>query len=588
MNDRLYKNYLGSINFNVKNNSHTQTFLFLQEHCQNLGIQHPKVLEIGCSSGYFSEALRTHGAYVYAVEPFSTEARDFSRVDDFFYGTVEYFCKANTDALFQTFDAVILGDVLEHLVDPKAVLESLGKFLKNDGVVIASVPNITHIGIRTMLEDNLWDYQKYGILDSTHIRFFSWHSLRKMFIEAGFGMERRYNVLIPEFRVYPSSNSLLEFAAGTSLNPHDHTFQHVVRASKKALAQDAYSDSTPQNILVLSPNPGSSVTILRLLKPLAEYASKYSGKLMAIKSSECSMEHLQWADVVIAHREINILTSEMLRIARKMEIPTIYDTDDLLTSLPEWSSHKIDPVDLVLIKNTISTADRVTCTTHNLKNELMKSADNVQIVPNVYLPTENISAPKAKHYSDACTLVIASSDTVLVDFLVPVVRMLCKIIPSLKVVAIGNIAHKFDGIAKNTFTYGVCSADMFSKIINSIDNGIGLIPLDDSLFSSCKSPIKHYNYTVCGIVSVASCCHPYVDCIENEKNGILVQNNLESWCNAVANLIQNHEKRQFLLANALKDWQKNAARDAATEAWRAAFANLPKKKSHCSVEPYNG
>ena len=89
---QAYKDYYGKINFAIKNNSHTQTFLFLREHCSRKEILHPRVLEIGCSNGYFSAALRDNGVYVYGVEPYSDEALRRGRVDDFFAGTVEDFC----------------------------------------------------------------------------------------------------------------------------------------------------------------------------------------------------------------------------------------------------------------------------------------------------------------------------------------------------------------------------------------------------------------------------------------------------------------------------------------------------------------
>ena len=576
MDSTPYKNYHGRIDFAAKNNSHTQAFIFLQEHCQNIGVSRPRVLEVGCSNGYFSEALRSHGAYVHAVEPFLTDAKDFDRVDEFFHGTIEEFCASSPVELMQKFDAVILGDVLEHLVDPRAVLVDVASFLKDDGVVIASVPNITHIGIRSMLEEGLWGYQKYGILDSTHVRFFSWHSLRKMFIEAGFGIERRYSVLLPEFRVFPSSASLQEFSFDMELNQHDHTFQHVIRASKKSFSNDAYSDSVPQNILVLSPNPNSSVSIIRLLKPLQEYARVHSGKVRAMRGAECTLECLRWADVVIAHREISIFTSDILKIARRLGVSVIYDTDDLLAKLPEWSLNRILGADKVLMDNAIATADRVTCTTPRLKEELLKSSESVYIIPNVHIPAKHTSAPEKRHYSNECTLVVASSDTVLVDFLIPPIRVLCKTFSALKVVAIGHIASQFKGISGRVATFPQCSEDTFSAILNSIDNGIGLIPLDDSLFSSCKSPIKYFHYAACGIISVASSVPPYTDCIDSGNNGILVDNQLDSWCIAVGKLVEDYQFRRRLLRKAIRTWQKSGSVKLAIKAWEQAFWGLPK------------
>lgn len=574
---QAYKDYHGKINFAVRNNSHTQTFLFLQEHCSRKGILRPRVLEIGCSNGYFSAALRDNGVYVHGVEPFSDEALRCGRVDDFFSGTVEDFCANAPEELHHSFDAVILGDVLEHLTDPKAMLVALGGFLKEDGVILASVPNITHIGIRSMLADGRWDYQKYGILDTTHLRFFSWHTLKKLFLAAGFGISRRYNVLQPEFSVYPSLAAWGESSLQQELNPRDHTFQHVVMASREAWRRTTYQTATPQHILVLSPKPDSVLTRLRLIKPLGEFLAAYSGKLSVIHAATCSLPLLDWADVVIAHREINILEFEFLRAARQREIPIIYDTDDLLLQLPKWSLHTIPPAERALMKSTLALADRVTCTTPMLRKELERHTDDVHVIPNVIIPTQPLPVPAKRQYSSQCTLVIASSDATLVDGIVPVVYTLLKMFDFLKCIVIGNVARKFQIPSERIRCYDTCSEDDFSQLLAGIDNGIGLLPLDDSLFSSCKSPIKFWHYTACGIVSVASNRDPYAHYIDNGVNGILFDDTPDAWCTGLSRLIRDHRKRQALLGNALKKWQATASGKVAVEAWRALFAPLPQR-----------
>lgn len=147
------KQYYGHINLDVFENSHTQAFFFIKEHCNSNKIEHAKILEIGCSSGYFSEILRSHGMYVYGVEPFSTDAFDNNHVDSFYNGAVELFCAEKYRELQSSFDVIVLGDVIEHLAEPESVLKSLSGFLKKDGVFVASVPNITHKGIQNMIKD---------------------------------------------------------------------------------------------------------------------------------------------------------------------------------------------------------------------------------------------------------------------------------------------------------------------------------------------------------------------------------------------------------------------------------------------------
>ena len=575
MNNTL-KKYHGRIDLNVANNSHTQAFIFLKEHCDNNKISSPRVLEIGCSSGYFSSALKDQGFYVYGVEPFTDEAKREGLLDDFFYGPVEEFYNRAETHLYGSFDAIILGDVLEHLIDPENTLIKLSKFLNSEGVVIASLPNITHIGIQRMLADSQWMYQKYGILDSTHLKFFSWSSVNELFIKAGFGINRRYNVLIPEFKVYPSASSAITFANNSPLNPEMHTFQFVIRASKKSLVKKAYIDTHPKNILIISPNPYSSLTILRLIKPLSAFVSKFGGHLAALKHTECMIEHIAWADVLIVHREISIYTAELLREARRLGIPIVYDIDDLLTELPEWSQSKISKVDKTLMEYTMSTANCVTCTSKCLQQELNKFSNHVKIIPNVIINNNTNIEHIQKQNSNECTLVIASSDTVIIDFIIEPVKMLCKSIPNLKIITIGLISYAFRNIPAHSEQYPQCSPEEFSHILNRINNGIGLIPLDNSVFSSCKSPIKYFHYTSCGIVTIASAVKPYTEHIEHGVNGILSDNTTECWVNTTTRLINDVKLRQLLLIKATRSWQKHGSKEIAISSWRNAFYGLPK------------
>lgn len=576
-----FKKYHGQIDLNSFNNSHTQTFFFLHEHIENYKITSPRILEIGCSGGYFSSTLKDHGYYVYGVEPFTDEAFKEGLVDDFFYGSVEDFCTKPDSNIYHSFDAIILGDVLEHLLDPENTLIKLTAFLNPIGVIIASIPNITHIGIQRMISDRQWMYQKYGILDSTHLRFFSWTSINELFIKAGLGINRKYNVLMPEFKVYPSAESAITFSNNSPLNPELHTLQFVIRASKNSLPQKAYIDTYPKNILIISRNPGSSLTILRLIKPLHAFISTFNGKISVLQDIECQKYHLTWADVIIAHRDLSIHTLEIIREARKLGTPVIYDIDDLLTQIPEWSQGRINQTENTLIEHVISTANLVTCTSKHLQNELKKFSDNVKIVPNVLIQKKSNLENTQKHHSTECTLILASSDTVVVDFIINPLKQLCQEFPSIKIVTIGQISYALKGISSQLTEYKYCQPDEFSSILNSIKNGIGLIPLDNSLFSSCKSSIKYFHYTSCGIVTIASNVKPYSDDIKNGENGILVDNTTECWLNSIKKLINDSKLRQLILIKAIRTWQNYGSKETAIHAWKQAFYGLPKPTLKC-------
>jgi GT2 family glycosyltransferase/ubiquinone/menaquinone biosynthesis C-methylase UbiE len=83
------------------------------------------------------------------------------------------------------FDYIIMGDVLEHLYNPLQTLKNLKKFLKTDGCIVASIPNVMHISVITDLLQGNWTYEDAGILDRTHLRFFTKKEIEKMINEAG-------------------------------------------------------------------------------------------------------------------------------------------------------------------------------------------------------------------------------------------------------------------------------------------------------------------------------------------------------------------------------------------------------------------
>jgi 2-polyprenyl-3-methyl-5-hydroxy-6-metoxy-1,4-benzoquinol methylase len=83
-----------------------------------------------------------------------------------------------------TFDCIIFGDILEHLLDPWETLRRYRTLLDPAGVVIASIPNIGHISVILNLIRGRWEYGERGLLDSTHLRFFTRRSMIELFQKA--------------------------------------------------------------------------------------------------------------------------------------------------------------------------------------------------------------------------------------------------------------------------------------------------------------------------------------------------------------------------------------------------------------------
>jgi O-antigen biosynthesis protein len=98
---------------------------------------------------------------------------------------------ANLKGEKRSFDYIVMADILEHLHDPGRVLRQARELLKPSGSIWVSVPNITHNGVLIELLNGRFEYRKVGLLDDTHIRFFSAGSLEAMVRSAGLSVVKR-------------------------------------------------------------------------------------------------------------------------------------------------------------------------------------------------------------------------------------------------------------------------------------------------------------------------------------------------------------------------------------------------------------
>jgi len=144
-----------------------------------------RVLDVGCATGYLARALVERGCTVSGVE-FDAQAAEEARphLERLVIGDLETMDLAGAFG-DDHFDVVVFGDVLEHLRDPLPVLRQAKALLADRGSVVVSIPNIAHGSVRLALLAGRFDYQDLGLLDSTHVRFFTRSSVEDLFREAG-------------------------------------------------------------------------------------------------------------------------------------------------------------------------------------------------------------------------------------------------------------------------------------------------------------------------------------------------------------------------------------------------------------------
>jgi SAM-dependent methyltransferase len=141
-----------------------------------------RLLDAGAADGFLAEVLAANGWDVTAIErdPLQAErargkCREVIVADLADVG----------DKLIGSFDAIVYGDVLEHLADPLPAVVAVNKRLAPDGAVIVSVPNVAHVWMRLSLLTGRFDYRDRGILDRTHLRFFTRRTFLDLLARAG-------------------------------------------------------------------------------------------------------------------------------------------------------------------------------------------------------------------------------------------------------------------------------------------------------------------------------------------------------------------------------------------------------------------
>jgi 2-polyprenyl-3-methyl-5-hydroxy-6-metoxy-1,4-benzoquinol methylase len=142
-----------------------------------------RLLDVGCGAGVMAaEAKRRGVSEAYGIEVFQ-EAGTVARgvLDGVLIGDLE-----SNDIPWNGFDCITCADVLEHLRDPWAALHKLRPLLNERGVLIASIPNIAYWAVVLRILQDDFGYDDEGILDKTHLRFFTRRTIFKMFEQCGF------------------------------------------------------------------------------------------------------------------------------------------------------------------------------------------------------------------------------------------------------------------------------------------------------------------------------------------------------------------------------------------------------------------
>jgi 2-polyprenyl-3-methyl-5-hydroxy-6-metoxy-1,4-benzoquinol methylase len=155
------------------------------------------ILDVGCGDGVFAAGLQKERdgqdleIWGLELDP-AAASRAGERLHRVLVGPAQTTVTALPAAYF---DCVVLNDVLEHLAWPEDFLRSLHRILRPEGCLVASIPNVRFFPhLWGLVWHGDWEYRDEGILDRTHLRFFTRQSMREMFARAGFRVQRQEGI----------------------------------------------------------------------------------------------------------------------------------------------------------------------------------------------------------------------------------------------------------------------------------------------------------------------------------------------------------------------------------------------------------
>lgn len=297
----------------------------------------------------------------------------------------------------------------------------------------------------------------------------------------------------------------------------------------------------------------SACSIMRIIKPML--TSNWNVIWASNKDASgfsFNLELAYQADVILIHRLFPSKgTEKILRSIMALNIPVMYDLDDLFLDVPSCdhpSYQKYAPY----IKWILKEADIITVSTNPLKTSLSKYTNRpIHVQPNRV--DFNLFASTTRACDSTFNFLVSGSNTHQRDWAIieePITEIL-KIYPEkINVVFFGDTPKRFIGHPSVKIIDFQPNYKLYADQLKALDVHAALIPLEDTKYNQVKSNIKWLEYSAAGIPGAYSDITPYSACINHEQNGLLVKNNPESWFNTIQRLLMDAEKTAHIIKNA--------------------------------------